>query len=206
VFTPSLTGLGERSHLVTPLIGLTTHVQDVVNLVLYEDLRDIVLVGHSYGGAVVTGSVEFIGDRIRHMVYLDAFVPKDGESIDTILGRGRRDFISQLRDDWLVPPAERRFKNPEEGEWANARRLPHPVGCFTEPVVLGRPLEAHDFTLIYIKATEDSRAAPGGEAFWNAAEHAAGQDRWRYHEIATNHMIQHNEPEALADLLLSLSD
>ena len=79
VFTPSLTGVGERVHLTSPQVGLTTHVTDVVNTVLYEDLHGIVLLGFSYGGFVVTGALEHIGDRVRHLVYLDAFVPGDGE-------------------------------------------------------------------------------------------------------------------------------
>jgi pimeloyl-ACP methyl ester carboxylesterase len=79
VFTPSLTGIGERVHLVNPQIDLTTHVQDVVNVVLYEDLQDVVLLGFSYGGAVVTGTLDHIGSRIRELVYLDAFVPRHGE-------------------------------------------------------------------------------------------------------------------------------
>jgi pimeloyl-ACP methyl ester carboxylesterase len=75
VFTPSLTGIGERVHLTSPQVGLTTHITDVVNTVEYEDLRDIVLLGFSYGGFVVTGALEYIAERVRHLVYLDAFVP-----------------------------------------------------------------------------------------------------------------------------------
>ena len=78
VFTPSLTGIGERAHLTSPQVRLTTHVTDVVNTVVYEDLRDIVLLGFSYGGFVVTGALEYIAERVRHLVYLDAFVPDDG--------------------------------------------------------------------------------------------------------------------------------
>src|SRR6266516_2207916 len=85
VFTPSLTGIGERAHLTSPQVNLTTHIADVVNAVWYEDLSDIVLLGYSYGGAVVTGALEHIGDRVRHLVYLDAFVPGDG---DTVVGLG----------------------------------------------------------------------------------------------------------------------
>ncbi len=81
VFTPSLTGIGERAHLTGPQVCLTTHVTDVVNAVLYEDLRDIVLLGWSYGGCVVTGALEYIGDRVAHLVFLDAFVPADGDSV-----------------------------------------------------------------------------------------------------------------------------
>ena len=86
VFTPSLTGIGERAHLTSPQVGLTTHITDVVNAVLYEDVRDIVLLGFSYGGFVVTGALEHIGDRVRHLVYLDAFVPGDGDRVDDLAG------------------------------------------------------------------------------------------------------------------------
>ena len=81
VFTPSLTGIGERAHLTSPQVSLTTHIADVVNAVWYEDLSDIVLLGYSYGGVVVTGALEHIGDRVRHLVYLDAFVPGDGDAV-----------------------------------------------------------------------------------------------------------------------------
>src|SRR5262245_48817852 len=84
VFTPSLTGIGERVHLTSPLVNLTTHVLDVVNVVLFEDLKDIVLLGFSYGGFVVTGALEHIADRVSHLVYLDAFVPNDGESLASV--------------------------------------------------------------------------------------------------------------------------
>src|SRR5207247_627735 len=88
VFTPSLTGIGERAHLTSPQVNLTTHIADVVNAVWYEDLSDIVLLGYSYGGAVVTGALEHIGDRVRHLVYLDAFVPGDGDSVAGLGGAG----------------------------------------------------------------------------------------------------------------------
>ena len=81
VFTPSLTGIGERAHLTSPQVNLTTHIRDVVNVILYEDLTDIVLLGFSYGGFVVTGALEHIARRVRHLVYLDAFVPDDGDTL-----------------------------------------------------------------------------------------------------------------------------
>ncbi len=104
VFTPSLTGIGERVHLTSPQVCLTTHITDVVNAVLYEDLRGIVLLGFSYGGFVVTGALEHIGDRIRHLVYLDAFVPDDGDMADpTAGGRAGRGWL-ELGGEWLVAP------------------------------------------------------------------------------------------------------
>ena len=88
VFTPSLTGIGERAHLASPQVNLSTHVLDVVNTILYEDLTDIVLLGFSYGGMVVTGALEHVADRVSHLVYLDAFVPADGQTLDDLTGAG----------------------------------------------------------------------------------------------------------------------
>jgi pimeloyl-ACP methyl ester carboxylesterase len=205
VFTPSLTGIGERSHLVHPGIALTTHIHDVVNTVLYEDLNDIVLLGFSYGGMVVTGALEHIGDRVSHLVYLDAFVPNDGERVTDIRGSGtaRRRSI-ELGQDWLIPPLPRQLDDPDAMEWSDARRCGQPVGTFTEPVHLIRPLEDWPFTRTYIKATAD----PGEEtdsAFWRSARHAEGSTAWGYHEIATNHLIPMTHPEELTDILLGIT-
>jgi pimeloyl-ACP methyl ester carboxylesterase len=205
VFTPCLTGLGERAHLVSPQVGLATHVEDVVNAVVYEDLRDIVLVGHSYGGAVVTGAAEHIGERVRHLVYLDAFVPRDGESVWGVLGLPPGEPPAVAPGEWLVPPAPREYATPEETAWATPRRRPHPVRTFRDPVRLSRPLAEHAFGLTYVKATDDGRDVVGGRAFWDAAEHARDDPRWSYREIPTNHMVQHNAPEALVEILLSLA-
>ena len=86
VFTPGLTGIGDRVHLSSPQVGLRTHVDDVVNQVIYEDLTDIVLLGFSYGGMVVTGALDHIADRVRELVYLDAFVPDDGLKFPPVSG------------------------------------------------------------------------------------------------------------------------
>ena len=203
VFTPSLTGIGERAHLVSPQVGLTTHVQDLVNTVLYEDLSNMVLVGYSYGGAVVTGAIEHIADRIRELVYLDAFVPADGDTVFGLAGRSVA-ATAAMGEDWLVPPMPRVYDDPDEAEWQTTRRVPHPLPCFTEPVRLEKPLEQHSFGLTYIKATADSADAPGGKAFWTAAAHAKASDRWTCREIDTNHMVASNRPEELAALLLEL--
>lgn len=199
VFTPSLTGVGERVHLVSPQVDLTTHVHDVVNHILFEDLREIVLVGYSYGGAVVTAAVEYVAERVRDMVYLDAFVPRNGQSVAALSGRDRPPSFA-LAADWLTPPPDRQYDDPEEAAWQIARRVPHPVRCFTENVVTASPIEEYSFGLTYIKATADSRDVPGGNAFWDAAGHAKQSSRWAYYEIETNHMVASNRPQEL-DLL-----
>lgn len=103
VYRPQLTGLGERVHLSRPDIGLSTHIDDVVNTILYEDLHDITLVGHSYGGMVITGVADRVPDRIRRLIYVDAFVPNDGESVMNF-ARSRSDWLKpMIKGDYIVP-------------------------------------------------------------------------------------------------------
>ncbi|MGB6454057.1 MAG: alpha/beta hydrolase [Streptosporangiaceae bacterium] len=200
VFTPSLTGIGERSHLASPQVNLTTHVQDVVNTVWYEDLSDIVLLGFSYGGMVVTGAVSQLADRVRHLVYLDAFVPDDGQSLRELTGQpGGR--VLGLGEQWLVPAPPRAYDNPADAAFADPRRTPHPVGCFTEPAIVPRPLEEYSFGRTYIKATVDADQ----NAFWAAAKRARSSPAWNYREIATDHLVPLNRPHELAEMLLELS-
>jgi pimeloyl-ACP methyl ester carboxylesterase len=201
VFTPSLTGIGERSHLTSPQVTLSTHVQDVVNVIEYEDLRDIVLLGYSYGGMVVTGALDYIGERVKALVYLDAFLPENGQAL---YGIGREAPRQPFGQDWLVPPPDREYDDPEEAAWAKPRRTPHPRGCFTEAVKLSRPVEEFPFSRTYIKATGEPRPPEGGP-FWAAADRTRDHPAWRYHEIATNHMIPNNRPEELAQILLQLA-
>jgi pimeloyl-ACP methyl ester carboxylesterase len=204
VFTPSLTGIGERVHLVSPQVNLTTHIHDVVNQVLYEGLDDVVLLGFSYGGVVVTGALEHIASKVRHLVYLDAFVPDDGDSLLALIGNPGGNVI-EIGGPWLVPPTPRDFDDPAEAAFANPRRVAHPLACFTEPVRLQQPLEQFPFARTYIRATADGADAPGAAVFDAAAARAQASDAWHYHEIATNHMIPNNRPGELAELLLKMA-
>jgi pimeloyl-ACP methyl ester carboxylesterase len=204
VFTPSLTGIGERVHLASPQVTLSTHIRDVVNQVLYEDLSGVVLVGFSYGGFPVTGALEHIADRVRHLVYLDAFVPDDGDTAAS-LAMGIDRMPVQLGDEWLVPPPEREFDDPTEAVWANARRTPHPVGCFTEPIHLLQPLERFVFTRTYIKATLDPPTDLGASALVRAGDRAKRSPEWRYLEIESTHMLPHNRPKELSAMLLEFA-
>jgi pimeloyl-ACP methyl ester carboxylesterase len=204
VFTPSLTGIGERVHLVSPQVDLGTHVADVVNQVLYEDLGPIVLLGFSYGGMVVTGALDAVGDRVRSLVYLDAFVPQDGESLYDLVGapaRGPR----RPGDPWLVEGPVRRYDDPAEAAFSSPRRTPHPVGCFTEPVRLSRPLEQWPFTRTYVRATAEEPGVPPNPGFQAAAARTRDSHAWDYREIDTTHLVPQNRPGQLTDLLLELA-
>lgn len=204
VFTPSLTGIGERSHLASPDITLSTHLHDVRNTIFYEDLHDITLLGFSYGGMVVTGLLDDLGDKVRHLVYLDALVPTNGQSAaDTIGPLGQA--LIDSSNDWAIAPVPRQLAMPEATAWSDARRVAQPVGTFTEPVTLSRPLEDWPFTRTYIKASADPNEADDS-AFWHAARHAQNSPAWNYHEIATNHMIPLTHPDELAEILLGLVD
>lgn len=226
VFTVSLTGIGERSHLAHPMVNLTTHIQDLVNVVLYEDLRDFVLVGFSYGGFVVTGALPRLSGRIRHLVYLDAFVPKHGDTA-LKLARGIDPPPESVGQEWFVSPAPRTYDDPAEAEWMDARRSPQPLRTLTEPVQIPVPIEDYPFKLSYIKATDVPRTDLGDEAIWAAAEkantvehlrqyysaeamwqaadHAKQSDRWDYYEIDTNHMVMCNRPDELAVMLAEIA-
>src|SRR6266436_4907274 len=102
--TPSYTGLGERVHLANPSIDLETHIEDMLNVIKYEDLHDIVLVGHSYGGMVATGVADRARDRVAQLIYLDAFVPEDGQSLFDINEPGRQRMQELAKTAWRVPP------------------------------------------------------------------------------------------------------
>lgn len=205
VFTPSLTGIGERAHLASPQVNLSTHIRDLVNHILYEDLRDIVLVGFSYGGFVVTGALEHIAGRVAHLVYLDAFVPASGDSVVSLRHGAGRPRI-ELGEDWLTTGPARDYDDPEEGRWMTARRTPHPIGCFTEAVYLEKPLEDFPFSRTYIKATESPPEDPGDQTFWQAARRAQASPAWRYFEVASNHMLMVNRAEETARLLMDVPE
>ena len=211
VFTPSLTGIGERSHLVSPSVGLDTHIKDVVNTILYEDLHDIVLLGFSYGGMVVTGALEQIAARVQQLVYLDALLPGDGQSAYTLLKlKSDPDPAAiDIGSTWLVPPRPREGPTLQATAWANARRSMQPLKTLTDTVTLGRALEQWPFGLTYIKATDDPDERPDS-AFWQAAQRtkaAAAQPaaRWRYYEVDSNHMIPANKPDELVEILTHLA-
>jgi pimeloyl-ACP methyl ester carboxylesterase len=205
VFTPCLTGLGERVHLARPETNLSDHIQDVLNVIEYQDLHDIVLVGHSYGGMVVTGVADRAPDRIRHLVYEDAFLPRDGESC----WPAERVEQSVGEDGWSVLRPEVLPETGPPGP-ANAgqliRRSAQPARTLDEPVHLSRRTEEHDFSRTYVKAAgrpktpEDERRG----SFWEAAARVSADSAWRYFELPCGHGIHRELPKEFAGILLAL--
>ncbi|MGY1620531.1 alpha/beta fold hydrolase [Geodermatophilus sp. SYSU D00691] len=198
---PGLTGTGERVHLASPQVGLGTHVTDVVHHVVYEDLADVVLVGFSYGGMVVTGALDAIGDRVRALVYVDAFVPADGDSVHGLLGAPPPG-PPRPGDAWLVDGPARVYDDPAEEAFATPRRTPQPLASFTEAVRLSRPVAEWPFSRTYVRATVPEPGVPPNPAFEEAAARARTSAAWRYREIATTHLVPQNRPGELAEILL----
>jgi pimeloyl-ACP methyl ester carboxylesterase len=206
IFTPSYTGLGERSHLATPDVSLETHIQDIVNVLFYEDLTDVILLGHSYGGMVATGVADRASERIRSVVYLDAFVPKDGQSLNDLTARphdapsGAPTGGPPPADGWLVPPMPpSRDASPEDLAWVTARRGPQPYKTFSEPIRLTGAVDR--LPRVYIKCT---RINPG-DVFEQFAARARSEANWQYEEIDATHSPAITAPDALAEILLRIA-
>lgn len=202
IFTPSYTGLGERSHLATPDVSLETHIQDVVNVLFYEDLTDVILLGHSYGGMVATGVADRASERIRKVVYLDAFVPKDGQALNDLTARppdvtpGTPTGGPPEAEGWLVPPMPpSRDASPEDLAWVSARRGPQPHKTFSEPVRLSGAVD--QLPRVYIKCT---RINPG-DVFEQFAARARSEPGWQYEEIDATHSPNVTAPAELAEIL-----
>src|SRR5262249_28558609 len=141
VFTPTLTGQGERAHLFTGAINLSTHIADVLGVLRYEQLGDVVLAGHSYGGMVVTGVADREPAKVRALAYLDAFVPEDGQSLfDINVPANTQRFLAQAggHGGLAVPPPSAVYfgVNAADATTVDALATPFPLGCFTEKLAL----------------------------------------------------------------------
>jgi pimeloyl-ACP methyl ester carboxylesterase len=194
VFTPTYTGLGDRTHLAHPMVDLETHIQDVLAVIEYEDLSDFILVGHSYGGMVVTGVADRLPEKVRHLVYLDAFVPADGQSLDNLTGR-----VHEGVEGWLLPP------NPpspdtaaEDLAWILPRRRHMPARCFSQKLRLVHPRPR--FPRSYIHCTKKV----GPDVFQQFADRLREDAGWRFLEMDASHSPNVTEPEALAKVLLGV--
>jgi pimeloyl-ACP methyl ester carboxylesterase len=199
---PTYTGLGEREHLADPSNDLETHIRDVLAVIKYEDLRDIVLIGHSYGGMVATGVAGRARDRISRLIYLDAFVPRDGQALfDLIAPEGRLAMEASARDGdgWRVTPNPIPPDTSEaDMRWLMDRRLPQSIRCFNTPSRLTGGALTLPRDYIYC-----TRATPA-DPFRQFATRAKAESGWRYHEIDASHSPHVTAPEALLALLQAI--
>jgi pimeloyl-ACP methyl ester carboxylesterase len=199
--TPTYTGLGERVHLAHPAISLDTHIEDMLNVIKYEDLRDLVLIGHSYGGMVATGVADRARDKVKQLIYIDAFVPQDGQSLLDLneVARARMQELARSGDGWRVPPNPTPpDTSPADVAWLNARRVDMPIECFAQKLKLSAPLT---LPRSYIYAT---RITPA-DTFGRFAKMTKSDPAWSYYEIDASHAPNVTAPEALMALLQKIA-
>lgn len=215
VYPVTCTGLGERSHLANAAIDLDTFVTDVVNVLEYEDLHDVTLVGHSFAGMVITGVAEVVPERLKQLVFLDALVPVNGENAyNTEFGSGEvyqeavaADITGAMEAgmpgfvpvytgiaEWVRGMA----MDPAEAEWFIAKLAPHPQLTLLQPIQLDNPAAA-TLPRAFIYCTQDPL-----EFATRTAERVKSEPDWRLIEMEDNHIVNLNDPEGTADVLISL--
>jgi pimeloyl-ACP methyl ester carboxylesterase len=206
VITPTLTGLGERAHLVSRDVDVSAHVRDVASVLEMEDVHDAILVGHSYGGIVITAVAEVAGERIGQLVYLDAFVPQEGKGLfDLLVPERAAMYESAAREHgegWLVPlPWEKALAgwgvtDPDDLRWMLPRMTPQPLATFLEPA--GSGAAAERFTRTYIHCADK----PAGDPFAPFAAATREDGAWDVKTLSTGHDAMITAPEAVARTLL----
>jgi pimeloyl-ACP methyl ester carboxylesterase len=205
VYSPSLTGLGDRKHLLNPGVDLDTHVTDIVNLIAFNDLKDVILLGHSYGGMVITGVADRIGASIGHLVYLDAAHPKNGESLADVAAPMMAMTEQELRVvdgvELVLWPDSRAVQHygvsdPADFAWLKSKLTPHPWKCFTQKLVLADEAAVRRIPTTNICCTGGLQA-PGYREEMQKAQ--------RFFEIDTGHDLMITEPRAVADMLLQVA-
>jgi pimeloyl-ACP methyl ester carboxylesterase len=200
VFTPSLTGVCERAHLFHGGINLTTHIDDVANLIKWEGLQGIVLCGHSYGGMVATGVADRMPEKIASLVYLDAFVPEDGTSLYDMQAPDRRPGVidgAAAAGGMAVPPPPAAFfkVNEKDRAWVDSQCTPQPLGTLLEKIKL---------TGAHKKIGKRSYILAGdyaGPVFSTTYERLSKDSAWKTYSVPSGHDVMLDQPERLAELL-----
>jgi pimeloyl-ACP methyl ester carboxylesterase len=200
LMTPTLTGLGERAHLARPEIDLETHIADIVGVLKFEDLADVMLIGHSYGGMVATGAADRARKRIARLIYIDAFAPDDGESVfDCLPPAVRAQRQAGAGTDWRIPPGPMPpDTSPEDRAWAEPKRLPQPVKTFEQKLKFQHgPLTLPRHYIYCTRHSPDDRF----RTFYERAK----REGWDASEIDASHNPHITNPVALADLLTKIA-
>ena len=200
LITPTYTGIGERSHLAHAGIDLDTHITDILNVLEFEDLRNVILIGHSYGGMVATGVADRAADRVAHLVYLDAFVPHHGDSLLALTPADNRSRVLEgvrtQGDGWRIPanplPSD---TSPDDVAWSMPRRVMQPLKTWEQPIELTGPVDTVPKTYIYCNM-------PGpGDMFRQFADRARSEAGWKYFEMDASHNPHITVPADLMKLL-----
>lgn len=204
VLTPTLTGLGERTHLGGPQVNLETHIRDVLGVLEAEELENVMLLGHSYGGMVITGAADRAPQRIARLVYLDAFVPEDDRSLmDYVVPeRGARFREEGERTGTVSPPPPSLWgvTDPADAAWGARRDRPHPYASMWQPLRLANAAALARIPKAFIYCS-----SPATGSFDQFAERYRNDPQWRFFELATGHDAMILVPEKLAAVLLELA-
>jgi pimeloyl-ACP methyl ester carboxylesterase len=203
VSAPTQTGLGERKHLLSKEITLDTFAADIINHIEAEELNDVILVGHSFGGTSITGVADNIPNRIRHLVYLDSVILENGQSVFSVLppdvvAARRKTVAEQGQGIFIPPPLPTAFGIPENhasADWVKRRLTPHPVGTYESPMRIANPV-ANGRPRTYIVCINPLYGPLEGARQW-----VKKQDGWKWQEIATGHDAMVTAPSELAQML-----
>jgi pimeloyl-ACP methyl ester carboxylesterase len=189
VYRPTLSGMGEHSNFTGTNIDLNTHIQDIVNVLEWENLQDVVLVGHSYGGMVITGVADRVPGRIKHLVYIDAIVPENGESVNSLrVGHGRH----PVKDGFVIPTWVPPNTPPPHD-------VPQPAATFSQPITLTNQITALKIPTTYILAVDPGKQAADDDfyRFYQRAQTHA----WKTEVIESDHVVERSHPREIARLL-----
>ena len=203
VFTPTLSGLGERSHQFSGAINLTAHIDDIRNLIRWERLENVILLGHSYGGMVISGVADRAPDKISALVYLDALIPKDGQSVFDLappeVGKVQLDGAA-AHGGFAVPPtpAAAFAVNEADRAWVDAMCTPQPLGCMTERIKLTGAVDRIRHKVFILAAGWGA-----GRGFRRYYEQVKDMPGWTRFELACGHDAMIDMPEGLAAILLA---
>jgi pimeloyl-ACP methyl ester carboxylesterase len=212
VYTPTLTGVGERAHLMNRTIDLQTHVEDILGVIRCEELSDFVLCGHSYGGMVISGVAEKIPEKIRSLVYLDAFVPADGRSlfdlVSTEMQAALRDDARENGEGYLITPLPAALfnVNAKDAAWVDRMCVKHPLACFEQKLQLSGAIERVPKRTYILATGWGSPGSPGRESpFVMIAERLRTDSTWRTASLPCGHDVMVDMPGELAELLVAAS-
>ena len=214
VYAPTMTGLGERAHLASPQIGLGTHIDDIINVLLFENLDRVILTANSSAGAVVTVVADRVPERIQQLVYVDAFVPGNGQRLVDIIPPDRWSAMELLAEQegggWLLPrfapapweqfvPTAWQVTDQPDLQWLLPRLRPTPLGHFTEAIHLDHA-DTPQPRRTYVRCQRWPSSS-----FDRYAATARSSPDWDYYQLDSSHLPQITDPDKLVEILLALA-